>query len=208
MALDAAWENRPYNPDWMREVESVSHRPYGTGYFYADSHTDANVTEQTGYIREKAFLATVLSYDEKTGLALCVQRNKYTLGDGVEILTPGEIGIPCMPTALYDENRNPIPSAPHAGMHFYIEMPIKTKAGDILRAGEYVVGKMQDGLIGGCGFYMEMIPRKNFDGITQCYGYHAMLELAKFCEAVQDEQKKKLEDKAFALCRSGNERFA
>ena len=136
MALDAAWEGKPYNPDWMREVESVSHRPYGTGYFYADSHTDANVTEQTGYIREKAFLATVLSYDEETGLALCVQRNKYTLGDGVEILTPREIGIPCMPTALYDEQKNPIPSAPHAGMHFYIEMPVKTKEGDILRAGE------------------------------------------------------------------------
>jgi hypothetical protein len=70
---------------------------------------------------------------------------------------------------------------------------LKNNIESILRAGEYVVGKMQDGLIGGCGFYMEMIPRKNFDGITQCYGCHAMLELAKFCEAVQDEQKKALD---------------
>ena len=136
MALDAALEGKPFDYAWYREVESVSHRPYGTGYFYSDSHTDANVTEQTGYIREKAYLATVLSYDEETGLALCVQRNKYTLGDGVEILTPGKVGIPCNPTALYDENRNPLPSTPHAGMRFYIEMPVKTKEGDILRAGE------------------------------------------------------------------------
>ena len=136
MALDAALEGKSFDPAWYREVESVSHRPYGTGYFYADSHTDANVTEQTGYIREKAYLATVLSYDEKTGLAYCVQRNKYILGDGVEILTPGKVGIPCAPTALYDDKMNPIPSTPHAGMHFYIEMPIKTREGDILRAGE------------------------------------------------------------------------
>ena len=136
MALDAALTGKPFDSAWYREVESVSHRPYGTGYFYADSHQDANVTEQTGYIREKAYLATVLSYDPETGLAYCVQRNKYTLGDGVELLTPGKTGIPFIPVALYDDKMNPIPSTPHAGMHFYMSIPQGAKEGDILRSGE------------------------------------------------------------------------
>jgi len=136
MALDAALAGKPFDPAWMREVESVSHRPYDTGYFFSDSHTNANVTAQTGYIREKAYLATVLSYSPKTKLAYCVQRNKYTLGDTAELLTPGKTGIPFTPTVLYDEQMNPIPSTPHAGMHFYIDIPFGAREGDILRSGE------------------------------------------------------------------------
>ena len=133
MALDDAAAGRPYNPNLMREVESVSHRTYGTGYYYTDSHTDPNITEQSGYIREKAYLATVLDYDKSTGEALCVQRNKYVLGDGIEILTPGKCGIPCTPEALYDEAHNPIPSTPHAAMKFYVKLSVPVQAGDIIR---------------------------------------------------------------------------
>ncbi|MBO5789364.1 MAG: U32 family peptidase C-terminal domain-containing protein, partial [Clostridia bacterium] len=136
MARDLALRGEPVNPLLLREVESVSHRTYGTGYFFSDSHTDPNITEQSGYIREKAYLATVLSYDETTGEALCVQRNKYILGDGAELLTPGKVGQYVMPQALFDESHNPIPSTPHAGMKFYIKLPIPAKAGDILRGAE------------------------------------------------------------------------
>lgn len=136
MALDAALAGKPIDAGWLREVESVSHRTYGTGYFFSDSHTDPNVTEQSGYIREKAYLATVLSYSPETKLALCVQRNKFTLGESVELLTPGHTGICCTPTALFDESRQPIPSTPHAGMRFYAELPITAKEGDILRSAE------------------------------------------------------------------------
>ena len=136
MATDAYLAGRPYDPKWKRELESVSHRTYGTGYFFADSHIEANVNESTTYLREKAYLATVLSYDDKTGLALCVQRNKYVAGAPFEVLTPGRVGIPVDGAPLFDREMTPIESAPHPGMEFYIQMPFPVKEGDILRSSE------------------------------------------------------------------------
>ena len=136
MALDSYFGgNYEYNPLWYRELESVSHRDYHTGYYFTDSHTDANTAQSVGYIKEKAYLAVVVSYDAETGEALLTQRNKMSVLDSAELLTPGKTGIPLTVGELYDIEHNPINSAPHPYMSFYMKMPFAVKAGDIIRAG-------------------------------------------------------------------------
>lgn len=139
MAIDAALrgETQP-DPLWLRELESVSHREYDTGYFFADSRKEALTCRESGYIREKAYLATVLSYDPATGEAKCVQRNKVSVGDPMELLTPGKGGQPLFCTALFDEEHQPIPSTPHPAMIFYLPVPFPVQPGDILRGGEVI----------------------------------------------------------------------
>lgn len=139
MAIDAALrgETQP-DPLWLRELESVSHREYDTGYFFADSRKEALTCRESGYIREKAYLATVLSYDPATGEAKCVQRNKVSVGDPIELLTPGRGGQPLFCTALFDEEHQPIPSTPHPAMIFYLPVPFPVQPGDILRGGEVI----------------------------------------------------------------------
>lgn len=139
MAIDAALrgETQP-DPLWLRELESVSHREYDTGYFFADSRKEALTCRESGYIREKAYLATVLSYDPATGEAKCVQRNKVSVGDPTELLTPGKGGQPLFCTALFDEEHQPIPSTPHPAMIFYLPVPFPVQPGDILRGGEVI----------------------------------------------------------------------
>ncbi len=135
MALDSYFSgDYEYNPLWYRELESVSHRDYATGYYFADSHADANVAKTTGYIKEKAYLAVVLSYDEESGEALLSQRNKMCVGDSIELLTPGKCGVPLTVGELYDENRAPIEGTSHPYMNFYMKMPFPVKPGDIIRA--------------------------------------------------------------------------
>lgn len=51
-------------------------------------------------------------------------------------------------------------------------------------AGKFLLSKRaENGLYAGCGFYLEMIPRKEFDGTAQCYVYEAFRRLADLCEA-------------------------
>lgn len=137
MAMNA-WNagKRTPDPAWRRELESVSHREYATGYYFGAAQEDANVTEETGYRKEKAFLAIVESYDEKTNLALCRQKNKFSAGDCLEFLTPGAVGKGFVAERLYDEEMSPISAVPHPGMRFYVSCPHMLRAGDILRAGE------------------------------------------------------------------------
>ncbi|MBE6871305.1 MAG: U32 family peptidase [Ruminococcaceae bacterium] len=123
-----------YDPVYMNELCSVSHREYDTGFFFDDPMSDAKVTEFKGYIREKAYLATVLSCDEN-GVATLVQRNKLIAGQSAEILSPGKTGQALTITELYNESGEPIESAPHPGMIFTAKLPFAVKPGDILRGG-------------------------------------------------------------------------
>ena len=135
MALDSYFSGSyEYDPAWYRELESVSHRDYATGYYYSDSHTDANLASSNGYIMDKAYLAVVEAYDEETGEATLTQRNKMSLGDEIELVTPGSVGRELVVTPLLNENREPIEATSHPYMKFYMQMPFAVKPGDIIRA--------------------------------------------------------------------------
>lgn len=135
MAIDSYFSgNYAYDEAWYSELESVSHRDYNTGYYFTDPHTDPNLTENMGYIKDKAFLATVLSYNKETGLAKMSQRNKMFLTDELELLTPGKTAISFKAEALYNEEMEEIESTPHPYMTFYMKSPIEVKEGDIIRA--------------------------------------------------------------------------
>ena len=134
MALDSlARGEKAVDPRLLSELESVSHREYSTGFYYGNPHDDPNVVTRPGYLGEKSYLAAVVGYDEKTGLALCEQRNKLTVGDEVEVLSPGRFGRAFKVAALTDENGESIDSTPHPGMKFRLPVPFPVKAGDLLR---------------------------------------------------------------------------
>ena len=134
MALDSYFSGGyKYDPMWYRELESVSHRDYATGYYFSDSHLDANLSKTTGYIKDKAYLAMAISYDAESGEALFTQRNKMCEGDRIELLTPGRVGVPLIAEGLKDENGEPISATCHPYMKFYMKMPFEVKAGDIIR---------------------------------------------------------------------------
>ncbi len=136
MAMDtyiANGENYKFNPEWKRELESVSHREYCTGFYYDDSMENAQLSSSTGYLREKAYLAYAVSYDPDTRRARFVQRNKMCAGEQVELMSPGKTGRAFCASQIWDDRGEIIDSTPHPFMEFEIEVPFEVKAGDILR---------------------------------------------------------------------------
>ncbi|MBO7170899.1 MAG: U32 family peptidase [Clostridia bacterium] len=137
MAIDAYCAGRKdFDPLWEKELQSVSHRAYATGYYFDDPREDANLCENNGYMGEKAYLAYAVAYDEEKGIATFVQKNKMTRGQRVELLTPGKTGIPLTVGEMWNEGQEPIESTPHAQMKFYMKTTCPVKEGDILRSGE------------------------------------------------------------------------
>lgn len=137
MAIDAYVRDPDgyrYDPAWLRELESVSHREYATGYYFAKPNEDANTAKTPGYMKEKAYLCRVEEYDKNRGLAWFVQRNKVYADSDVEVISPGKIGRPLHLDRLYDENLAEIPAAPHPYMRFAAQVPFELMPGDIVRA--------------------------------------------------------------------------
>ncbi len=139
MAMDAYTKDPTgyrYDPAWLAELESVSHREYCTGYWFHEPLADAQTVTRPGYLKEKGYLAVVESYDEETGRAVLIQKNKFSEGDTVEYLTPGCVGKPMIAEQMQDMEGEPIPSCPHPQMRFTMAMPHPVKAGDILRSAQ------------------------------------------------------------------------
>ena len=149
MAIDAYLRDRSgyvFDERWQREVESVSHREYCTGYWFDDPRREAQLSTMDGYLREKAYFATVeergtlptglLAETEAGVLCRLCQRNKLSLGDKAELLSPGRVGYPFTVNELYAEDGTPIESAPHPKMSFFARLPHHAAVGDILRQGE------------------------------------------------------------------------
>lgn len=153
MAIDAYLRDGKdyrFNPLWLRELESVSHREYCTGFYFDYPMDNAQLANTTGYIREKSYFATAceMSEDEKNiqeilnknssdgKFYLFMQKNKVKVGDSAEIISPNAVGRALTVTDLRDTDGEPIESAPHPFMHFFVKVPFEVSVGDILRAGE------------------------------------------------------------------------
>lgn len=139
-------EGYRFDPAWMRELESVSHREYCTGYYFDDPTVNPQLCSSGGYIRDKAYLATVCEPSElpagvpesdSTGV-MCrfTQHNKLVSGQRVEVISPGRVGRGFTVGTMYDAEGNVIESAPHPSMCFFAGVPFRVSPGDILRAGD------------------------------------------------------------------------
>lgn len=142
MAMDAYTADPAhykYNGIWKKELESVSHREYCPGYYLEKATENAQLVTVPGYIREKSYLAVCESYDENSGRATFIQRNKAVCGSTAELLTPGKCGVPLLLCDMKNEEGESIDSAPHPFMKFSLKVPFPVKPGDILRGGQSTV---------------------------------------------------------------------
>ena len=119
--------------DLLYELSSVSHREYCTGYYFTPTMDNSNFAPSNGYIGEKSYLCLVEAYDEVTGLAKCRQRNKFSVGDTCEFITPGSCGKKIFIEKMFDDKMNEIEACPYPQQIFYIKTNEKLSAGDLIR---------------------------------------------------------------------------
>ena len=58
-----------FDPAWMNELESVSHREYATGFYLDDPMKQPQLVQGGHYIQEKAYFGTAVAYDTPEALA-------------------------------------------------------------------------------------------------------------------------------------------
>lgn len=136
MAMNDWAQGKEFNTDILRELDSVSHREYCTGYYFDKTMDEPNLASMTGYLKEKSFFAIITDYDPNSRLAKCRQKNKMVLGEAARFLTPGKTASDMTIGRLYNADMEPIDSTPHAQMEFYLEMPHPAKAGDIITSAQ------------------------------------------------------------------------
>ena len=128
-ALDAIAERNPVPEIWVSETEKVSHRPYCTGFYYGDPGQHYS---ESSYTTETDVVAVVESCDDE-GNAVLYQRNKFFLGDELELLSPDCEPVKFSPERMYNADGEEIQDTRHAMMEIHMRLPIKAPRLSIVR---------------------------------------------------------------------------
>ena len=127
--IDAVMNGEPL-PQWVvDETEKISHRAYSTGFY--SGHEPGQTVNSGGYIR--GWDVAAVCTGEENGMMRLSQRNRFFRGETVSVLEPGEVPYDLTLSEIYNEDMEPIESAPHATMTVYLKTDRRIKEGAFLR---------------------------------------------------------------------------
>jgi putative protease len=127
-AIDDAVAGRPFNPELMSELESLASRGYTDGFFQRhESQELQNYRENSSKSSHSQFVGEIVSYDEATGLTEVDVKNRFAVGDELELITPkGNQRFRL--DALQSVDGDRLDTAPGSGWHVRLQLP--TAPGD------------------------------------------------------------------------------
>jgi putative protease len=135
-AIDAYYqdpEHYKYDPRLYDEIRKVSHRDYYTGFFFGLPKEGAQIFGSSSYIREYDIVGIVREFDPETKIAKVEQRNRFFLGDEIEVMRPMQEYFTQKVTYLKDEDGNDLEAVRHAAMIFYIKLDFDAPIDSMLR---------------------------------------------------------------------------
>lgn len=148
---------------YRSEIAKCTYRKFTTGFYFGKADENTQIYDESTYVSEYIYLGTVSAVGnvpahgdraaagdmpacgapagcaavqnmpEDGACARIEQRNKFSVGDGIEIMKPGGENIPVRVLAMYDEAGNPVDSCPHPKQIIDVRLSEAPEPGDILR---------------------------------------------------------------------------
>ena len=128
-ALDAALAGRALERVWIDETDMVSHRPYTTGFYFGEP---GQHYAEASYFTTADVAAVVESCDED-GEAVLTQRNKFSAGEELELLSPEGEPLSFRVEHMYNADGEEIADTRHAMMEIHMKLPVSVPRYSILR---------------------------------------------------------------------------
>ena len=122
-------ENLEY---YRQEIAKCTYRQFTTGFFFDKPKSDAQIYDNNVYVKEYTYLGIVGSVTED-GTAVLEQRNKFLVGDEVEVMCKNGENILATVLEIKDEEGNPMESCPHPKQKIYVKLSCPVEEFDLIR---------------------------------------------------------------------------
>ena len=146
-AIDTLWDEgeeafQVKLPQWLEEMDKVSHRDYSAGFLFGKPGANSHNLESSHYVRDYDFVGVRFSGGETKDdaadpmnyyWAWVEQRNNFKRGDVLEVLTPRGVPWSFEVKDMWDDEGKPMEAASHAQQKIRIMVPEKMLAYSILR---------------------------------------------------------------------------
>lgn len=130
-AIDGYLSGKQLDESLVEELEKTSHRRYTTGFYFGAK--DKEYLPSSMPIQTHEFMA-IVRVDWEDGYSLIEQRNRFKVGDILEVLSPNEtFNHQIKVVEMLDEKGNVVEDASKVQQILRLKTDIKLKDGDILR---------------------------------------------------------------------------
>jgi putative protease len=127
------YEQNSKNGIYVDALIKSSHRDFTKGFYYRKPDGNEQVYTNNTYVRNYEFIGMVKDYDAETGIATVEQRNKFSVGEEIEILSAKGADFSQTVGDLWNAENEAIESAPHPQQMIKIKTDRPVKLFDMLR---------------------------------------------------------------------------
>ena len=121
-------KNLPY---YREEIAKCTYRQFTTGFFFHKPQADAQIYDNNVYVKEYTYLGIVREY--RDGFCEMEQRNKFCVGDIVEIMKPDGRDVQASVLEIKDVEGNPMESCPHPQQKIFVRFSEAAEKYDLIR---------------------------------------------------------------------------
>lgn len=128
-----AEEKYRQNMDWYRaEIAKCTYRQFTTGFYFGKPDENTQIYDSSTYVNEFVYLGIVETVDER-GMAKFEQKNKFCVGDTIELMKPDGRNIHTKVLAMYNEDGETVENCPHSRQILYVALADKPEPYDLMR---------------------------------------------------------------------------
>ena len=121
-------------PFYKSEIAKCTYRQYTTGFFFGKPDENTQIYDSNTYVKEYTYLGLIEGKNEN-GYKI-TQRNKFTVGEKIEVMKPNGENIEVEVKGIYTEDGESRESAPHPKEVLYVDLGMALDEFDILRRAE------------------------------------------------------------------------
>jgi putative protease len=135
-AIDAYLESKEayeQKLSWCREeISKCTYRQFTTGFYFKKPDENTQIYDSNTYINEYTYLG-IVENTEHTNVVFIKQRNKFSVGEMIEIMKPDGSNVATKVLAIQDEEGNQMESCPHPQQQLRVTLSDKADRYDLLR---------------------------------------------------------------------------
>lgn len=121
------------NMDWYRaEIAKCTYRQFTTGFYFGKPDENTQIYDNSTYVNEYIYLGIVGEVTGE-GYARIEQRNKFCVGDSIEIMKPDGENVPVEVLAMRNEEGQEVESCPHSKQIIFVKLSSAPNVNDLLR---------------------------------------------------------------------------
>ena len=121
-------------PWYLDQISNCTYRQFTTGFFFGKPTHEAQIYDNNTYIKEYTYLGII--GECKDGLYSIEQKNKFSVGETIEVMKPNGDNIEVEVKRIVNEKGADVDSAPHPKEMLWIDLGIELDRYDIIRRKE------------------------------------------------------------------------